>query len=105
MCFCCLLLSAAPSPVPSPEVLPELTHLRRLRGCGHEAVGAEICPGGGAEVRHFGSRRLKFGFDLLTADNRRSEGQEAPDLLFYLNAFQKLNSLTVCHLWSTSHVL
>lgn len=82
MCFCCLLLSAAPSPVPSPEVLPELTHLRGLQGRGHEAVGAEIRPGGGAEVRHFGSRRLKFGFDLLTAETR-SEGQEEPDLLFY----------------------
>lgn len=82
MYFCCLLLSAALSPVPSPEILPELTHLRRLRGCGHEAVGTEIRPGGGAEVRHFGSRRLKFGFDLLTVETR-SEGQEAPDLLFY----------------------
>lgn len=46
----------------------EGTRLCWLRRRRNEATGAEVHPGGGAEVSHFGRRRLELGSDLLTAE-------------------------------------
>lgn len=86
MAFVLLILpSEAPSHVShlgfSSFAPSEMIHLRWLWGCGREAAGTEVRPGGGAEVRHSGSRRLEFGLDLLTVETG-SEGQETLHLLY-----------------------